>query len=200
VEICFAPDRDYARIVRERRPEAFAEGAVVDESGRVLGRHRGIANYTIGQRRGLRIAAGKPIYVTALDVLSNRVTVGNDEDLACPALIADRVNLLTDDSGDSFRADVKIRYLHEAVPATVHVLSPDDPPVSPLMKGGSNASHLYNKGGLRGVCVRVVFDEPQRAVTPGQAVVFYDGDVVLGGGWIAQAEARMPLEAATQAV
>jgi tRNA-specific 2-thiouridylase len=177
VEICFAPDRDYARVVRDRRPKAFTAGDVVDNSGRVLGRHHGIANYTIGQRRGLGIAAGKPIYVTALDVLNNRVTVGSDQDLACPALLADRVNLLGYDLGESFRADVKIRYLHEAVPATVYA--------SPL-----------DKGGLRGVCVRVVFDELQRAVTPGQAVVFYDGDFVLGGGWIAQAEAPMPCEAA----
>ncbi len=172
VEICFAPDRDYARIVRERRPDAFGEGDVVDASGRVLGRHRGIAHYTIGQRRGLRIAAGKPIYVTALDVLNNRVTVGSDEDLACEALMADRVNLLAGGLDESFRAEGKIRYLHEAVPATV-----------------------YQLDGRR---VRVVFDEPQRAVTPGQAVVFYAGDVVLGGGWIERAEASASADLAAQ--
>ncbi len=173
VEICFAPDRDYARIVRQRRPDAFVDGDVMDAGGRVLGRHRGIANYTVGQRRGLRIAAGKPIYVTSLDVLNNRVTVGIDADLESPALIADRVNVLADDLGDEFRAHVKIRYLHHAVPATVHRLAPESR-------------------------VRVVFDEPQRAVTPGQAVVFYDGDLVLGGGWIASAEAAVPTEVAAR--
>jgi len=162
VEICFVPDRNYARVVRERRPDGFVEGDVVDESGRIVGRHKGIGRYTIGQRRGLGIAAGRPIYVTQLDVLNNRVTVGDDEALLCPSLVADRVNLLVDGLGDCFEAQVKIRYLHTAVPATIHTL---------------------DGGGLR-----VVFDEPQRAVTPGQAVVFYDGDTVLGGAWIESAE------------
>ena len=162
VEICFVPDRNYARVVRERRPDGFVEGDVVDESGRIVGRHKGIGRYTIGQRRGLGIAAGRPIYVTQLDVLNNRVTVGDDEALRCPSLLADRLNLLVDELGDCFEAQVKIRYLHNAVPATIHTLD-----------GGK---------------VRVVFDEPQRAVTPGQAVVFYDGDTVLGGAWIESAE------------
>jgi tRNA-specific 2-thiouridylase len=185
VEICFVPDRNYARVVRERRPDGFVEGDVVDEIGRVIGRHRGIGQYTIGQRRGLGIAAGRPIYVTQLDVLNNRVTVGNDEALRCPSLVADRVNWLVDGLGDCFEAQVKIRYLHTAVPATIYQL--DDPPSSPLDEGGCAASPLA-KGGRRGVRVRVVFDEPQRAVTPGQAVVFYDGDTVLGGAWIESAE------------
>ena len=158
VEICFVPDRDYARVVRERRPEAFATGEVVDSAGSVIGRHGGIANYTIGQRRGLRIAAGRPIYVTQLDVLNNRVVIGGGEELLSGGLIADRFNPHVADLGDEFRAEVKIRYLHEAVPAKVR-----------LLDGGR---------------ARVVFDEPQRAVTPGQAVVFYEGDAVLGGAWI----------------
>ena len=158
VEICFVPDRNYARVVRERRPDGFEEGEVVDTAGSVIGRHEGIANYTIGQRRGLRIAAGKPIYVTQLDVLNNRVVMGEGDALLADGLTADRVNLLCDDLDDEFRAHVKIRYLHEAVPATVQLLD--------------------------GARARVLFDEAQRAVTPGQAVVFYDGDTVLGGAWI----------------
>jgi len=175
VEICFVPDRNYARVVRDRRPDAFEEGEVVDTAGNVIGKHEGVANYTIGQRRGLRIAAGKPIYVTQLDVLNNRVVMGGGDELLSEGLTADRVNLLSDSSspcphpgplprgeGDplprEFRALVKIRYLHEAVPATVELL--------PEARA------------------RVVFDQPQRAVTPGQAVVFYDGDLVLGGAWI----------------
>jgi len=162
VEICFVPDRNYARVVRERRPDGFVVGDVVDESGRVVGRHQGIGKYTVGQRRGLGIAAGKPIYVTGLDVLNNRVTVGDDAALLRGSLVADRANLFVDGLSESFAAQVKIRYLHTALPAIVHKLD-----------GGK---------------VRVVFDEPQRAVTPGQAVVFYDGDVVLGGAWIEHAE------------
>jgi tRNA-specific 2-thiouridylase len=161
-EICFAPDRDYARVVRERHPDAFYEGDVLDPEGKVVGKHKGIGHYTIGQRRGLGIAAGRPIYVTELDAGKNTVTVGEDDDLLKSALIADRASFLADMALEPFRADVKIRYLHRAAPATVH----------PLDEGR----------------VRVVFDEPQRAITPGQAVVFYDGDVVLGGAWIERAE------------
>jgi tRNA-specific 2-thiouridylase len=162
VEICFVPDRNYAKVVRQRRPEAFAAGEVVDTAGSVIGRHEGIANFTIGQRRGLRIAAGRPIYVTQLDVLNNRVVMGEGEALLAGGLVAELTNLHVADLGEEFRAAVKIRYLHEAVPATVRMLD--------------------------GERVRVTFDEPQRAVTPGQAVVFYDGEIVLGGAWISTSE------------
>ena len=162
VEICFVPDRDYARVVRERRPQAFVEGDVLDQSGKVMGRHKGIGRYTVGQRRGLGIAAGKPIYVTQLDVGNNTVTVGDGDALLASVLIADRAKFLVDVPERRFRAVVKIRYLHKAVPATVEV---------------------FDEGR-----VRVAFDEPQRAITPGQAVVFYEGDIVLGGAWIEAAE------------
>ncbi|RME39687.1 MAG: tRNA 2-thiouridine(34) synthase MnmA [Planctomycetota bacterium] len=169
VEICFVPDGDYARVVRERCPEAFREGDVVDGEGRVIGRHRGIPHYTIGQRRGLRIAAGRPIYVTGLDVEHNTVRVGDDAALHAGGLIAGRLNALVPLPTGPFRAEVKIRYLHRPAPATVDIVS----------------------GGVEGgPAARVVFDEPQRAVTPGQAAVFYDGDVVLGGGWIERALSR----------
>jgi tRNA-specific 2-thiouridylase len=158
VEICFVPDRNYARVVRERRPDAFEPGDVLDSEGHVLGRHDGVANFTIGQRRGLGIAAGRPIYVTSLNVLNHTVVMGDVDELLQPSLTADRVNFLVDPPGESFRAAVKIRYLHTAAAATVHVLAGDR--------------------------IRVEFDEPQRAVTPGQAAVLYDGDIVLGGGWI----------------
>lgn len=161
VEICFVPDRDYARIVRERRPEAFVEGDVVDTSGAVIGRHGGVPRYTIGQRRGLGIAAGKPVYVTELNVGNNTITLGDGDALLRSSLIADRAKFLVELPDGPFRAEVKIRYLHTAAPATVYRLD-----------GGT---------------VRVDFDEPQRAITPGQAVVFYDGDLVLGGAWIDRA-------------
>ncbi len=162
VEICFVPDRDYARVVRERRPDAFKEGDVIDESGEVIGRHNGIGHYTIGQRRGLGIAAGKPIYVTELNVPNNVVTMGGVDALLADTLIADRASFLVDPPGDCFCANVKIRYLHQAAPATVTLL-PDNQ-------------------------IRIVFDEPQKAITPGQAVVLYDDDVVIGGAWIHRAE------------
>ena len=173
VEICFVHDRDYARVVRERRPEAFVEGDVVDASGAVIGRHSGVPQYTIGQRRGLGIAAGKPIYVTELNVGDNTITVGDGDALLRSSLIADRANFLVELPDGPFRAKVKIRYLHTAVPATVHRLD-----------GGK---------------VRVDFDEPQRAITPGQAVAFYDGDVVLGGAWIDRALYDGPQRAGTAA-
>ncbi len=159
VEICFVPDRDYARVVRQRRPDAFVPGEVVDAAGRVLGRHEGIGHYTIGQRRGLGIAAGRPVYVTGLEVADNRVTLGDAAALCSAGLVAERVNYLVDPPAEPFRAAAQIRYQHAAAAATVY----------PLKKGR----------------FRVLFDEPQKAVTPGQAVVLYDGDRVLGGGWIA---------------
>jgi tRNA-uridine 2-sulfurtransferase len=157
-DICFVPDRDYARLVRERRPDAFIEGPIVDSHGRELGRHEGIANFTIGQRRGLHVAVGSPIYVIHIDAATNTVTVGPREELARDALDASQVRWLVDPPTTSLRAEVQIRYTHRAAAAVVDPVAADR--------------------------VRVSFDEPQQAVTPGQAAVFYQGDVVLGGGWI----------------
>lgn len=162
VEICFVPDQDYAGVVKRRRPDAFREGDVVDQQGQTVARHAGVANFTIGQRRGLGIAAGTPIYVTRLDATTNTVTVGSKPDLLNDRLWADGVNLLETPTTKTFRAEVKIRYLHRAAPASVTIL-PDG-------------------------FARVDFDEPQSAITPGQAVVFYDRDVVIGGGWIRSPE------------
>jgi len=157
-DICFAPDRDYARIVRRRRPEAFREGPVLDETGREVGRHPGLAYFTIGQRRGLGVAMGIPYYVTALDVPRNAVIIGPEDKLASDYLEASAVRWLIDPPAAPVRATVQIRYTHPGALATVE-------PV------GNNR-------------VRVRFDVPQRAITPGQAAVFYDNDVVLGGGFI----------------
>jgi len=166
VEICFVPDRNYARVVRARRPDGFVRGEVVDQDGRVIGHHDGLGHYTVGQRRGLGIAAGRPIYVTRLDVLNNRVVMGDSQALTSPGLIAERASFLVDGLGATFRAQIKIRYLHSAVDATVRRLEGDR--------------------------IAVMFDEPQRAVTPGQAAVFYDREVVLGGAWIASAMDGIP--------
>lgn len=195
VEICFVPDRNYARVVQERRPEAFAEGDVLDQSGEVIGRHKGIAHYTVGQRRGLGIAAGTPIYVTSLNSATNTVTIGDNQVLLADALEADRVNYMTPDKPTApFRALVKIRYLHKATPATVIPLNHIAPPQSAPEPRASARAVLRpedrpptENAHPTGHRVRVEFDEPQRAITPGQAVVFYDEDVVIGGGWIDKA-------------
>jgi tRNA-specific 2-thiouridylase len=157
-DICFAPDRDYARIVRQRHPQAFAEGSIVDETGREVGRHEGIAHFTIGQRRGLGVAMGSPYYVTDIDPQSNTVTIGPGEDLASTELFAAQVNWLIPAPDEPFPALVKVRYAHRGERATVVPLEND--------------------------VVRVSFEQPVRAVTPGQAAVFYDNNRVLGGGWI----------------
>ncbi|MGQ9650715.1 MAG: tRNA 2-thiouridine(34) synthase MnmA [Phycisphaerae bacterium] len=157
-DICFVPDGEYAGLIRERRPDAFRPGRIVDRSGRELGRHDGIVNFTIGQRRGLGLAMGKPVYVTAIDAATDTVTIGPREELARSELRASKVHWLIDPPTEIIEADVQIRYTHKAARAVVEPTGADR--------------------------VHVRFREPQYAITPGQAAVFYDGDVVLGGGWI----------------
>jgi len=159
-EICFVPDQDYAALVRRRTPLAVREGDIVDTGGRVLGRHPGHQHFTIGQRRGTGVAAGHPLYVTRIDAAANRVVLGDRGAAQARTLTAGQVNWLCDRvqmAGGVMRCTAKIRYNHQPQPATVR-----------LIDGG----------------IRVEFDEPQLAITPGQAVVVYDGEVVLGGGWI----------------
>ncbi len=158
VDICFVPNRDYARVVRDRRPDAFREGPIIDAAGRELGRHEGVPNFTIGQRRGLGVALGLPVYVTRVDPATDTVVLGPREQLASESLHASRVQWLIDPPTGPVRAAVKIRYAHRPAAATVEPLDGDR--------------------------VRVAFDDPVTAVTPGQAAVFYHDDVVLGGGWI----------------
>src|SRR5215831_5295858 len=139
---------------------AQTEGEIVTTGGRTLGRHSGVHHFTVGQRRGLGIAAGEPLYVIATDSASQRVIVGGNDDLLRDRFFAGSVNWISIGGvTEPVRAQVKIRNKHAAAPATLHAT--EDP----------------NR-------VEVVFDEPQRAVTPGQGAVFYDGDLVLGGGWI----------------
>lgn len=164
-EICFVPNGDYAAFIDEYFKEqgmghARTEGDIVDTSGQVLGRHAGTHHFTVGQRRGLGVATGEPLYVIATDTASHRVVVGRDRELRRDRLIAREVNWLSIAPPDKpRRAQVKIRNKHIAAAAT---LIPTE----------------------RETRVEVRFDEPQRAITPGQAAVFYDDDLVLGGGWI----------------
>lgn len=162
-EICFVPDRDYARFIEAYLPaDRFRPGVVVDAEGRVLGTHPGVQRFTIGQRRGLGISGfARPLYVTSIEAASARVTVGAKEQLIARGLVANEVNWIEEMPAGEARFGVKIRYRHPAVAARVR----------------------SNGGGT----VQVFFEDACPAVTPGQAAVFYRGEQVLGGGWIARA-------------
>jgi tRNA-specific 2-thiouridylase len=164
-EICFVPDGDYAGFIdryldaenaTERLPGA---GEIVNTAGQVIGSHEGIHRYTIGQRRGIGIADERPLYVISIDAASNRVTAGAAEELLSSEFTVAQVNWIAFENPDEpVRAEVRVRYRHTAAAATI----------TPLANQRA----------------RIIFDEPQRAITPGQASVFYRGDEVLGGGWI----------------
>ena len=158
-ELCFIADDNYKRFLKDRIPEQIQEGDIVDQEGRVLGEHQGIPFYTVGQRKGLGISAKTPLYVTELKVHDNTIVVGKNEDLLADTMQVEEVNLITMDKlTEPIRAEVKIRYKDTGAQATIRPLSDTE--------------------------VEVKFDQPRRAVTPGQAAVFYDGDTVVGGGWI----------------
>jgi tRNA-specific 2-thiouridylase len=164
MELCFVPNGNYVQFIQayareDRRPLNDKEGDIVTEDGTVLGRHSGVHNYTVGQRKGLGFTTGKAIYVLAIDPEKNRVIVGEDLALRASQFEIENVNWVsTEEPAAPLRARVKIRHKHEPAAATVEALP-----------------------GLR---ARITFDEPQRAITPGQAAAIYDGDVVIGGGWI----------------
>jgi len=163
-EICFIPDNDYRGFLRRRIPEAFAPGPIVDGDGRVLGEHAGLAAYTVGQRRGLGLSTGRTTYVTKLDPARNAVVVGSSREVEIDTLVARQVNWISiDELIEPRRVRAQIRHRHEPAAATV----------SPRERG-----------------VEVVFDSPQWAPAPGQSVVFYEGDLVVGGGVIASSEGK----------
>ncbi len=165
-DLCFIADGDYRGFLRRRIPGALVPGDIVDRLGHVVGRHNGLANYTIGQRKGLGFATGTPHYVLALDRARNEVVVGGAEELGQSELVAGAVNWIAGAPPETARrVTAKIRYRAPEMPATVHPL-PDAP------------------GEIASQAMRVVFDRPLRDITPGQAAVLYDGDVCLGGGVI----------------
>ncbi len=161
MEICFVPDNDYGKFLQQARLVEKHRGDIVNLEGRVLGKHDGIEFYTIGQRRGLGISSPKPLYVIELDAVRNRIIVGDDSALLRGEFVAERCNWIAFDAPPAgFDATVKIRYNHAGAPAHV--------------------------SRLPGGAVKVQLQVPQRAITAGQAAVFYAEDLVLGGGWIAR--------------
>jgi tRNA-specific 2-thiouridylase len=163
-EICFVPGGDYKRFIDaylaeqgESLPDTAGE--LVTTTGEVIGEHSGIHNFTVGQRKGLGVATGSPLYVIQISGANKQVVVGSDEHLYSRTLRARRVNLISvAELVEPMRVAVKIRHRHEPAPAVIEKTGKDE--------------------------ILVTFDQPQRAITPGQAAVFYDGDVVVGGGWI----------------
>ena len=179
-------ERDDTVLVRQQRVDVeLPDGGTIDDELRQPkeARHEGIEKYTIGQRKGLNYAAGARRYVLDIIPSTNDVILGEREELLAPGLIASRVNWLIDPPQEPLSYQAKIRYRHAGAPAVVSDFPPHAYPSPP---GGEGI-------GVRGGHVRVDFTEPQSAVTPGQAVVFYDGDRVLGGGWIEQAIKASPL-------
>ncbi len=160
-EICFIPDNDYSAFLRRRDPSVWQEGEIRDREGNLLGRHGGYMNYTVGQRRGLGIAHAVPLYVVEIRSQENLIVVGEKEELFATEAKVVSINWISGSPPDpTVRMTAKIRYRHPGAPAKIEELSPS------------------------GDACRVVFDAPQEAITPGQSMVFYEGDVVLGGGII----------------
>lgn len=175
-DICFVPDGDYASFIEKYTNKTYKEGNFVDTEGNVLGTHRGIIRYTVGQRKGLGLALNEPMYVKEVNLNDNTVVLSRDEELFSSELVASDLNWISIpdiNEGEELRVLAKIRYRHKEAPATVTLCNGEDI--------GLNNSPEAKKS------VKVIFDEPQRAITKGQAVVFYDynnPDIVVGGGTI----------------
>lgn len=159
-EICFIPDHDYAKFIEENSDCRITEGNFVDKDGQILGRHKGITHYTVGQRKGLNLPMGRPVFVTEIRPETNEVVIGDNDDVFSRKLTCNKLNWMAVEglSGEEMRITAKIRYSHKGAPCVIREIGTD--------------------------LVECVFDDPQRAATPGQAVVFYDGDYVVGGGTI----------------
>ncbi len=158
-DICFVPDGDYAGFIERYTKQTFPKGNFIDKDGNILGEHNGIIRYTIGQRKGLGIALGVPAYVVSKNVAENTVTLGSNDDLFTDTVYGKEVNWVSIECPkEPLKVKARVRYNQKEQPATLYPLENN--------------------------CVKLIFDKPQRAVTSGQAVVFYDGDILLGGGTI----------------
>ena len=159
MEICFVPDGDYAGFIDTYRGSRYPEGNFITTDGTVVGRHKGITHYTVGQRKGLGLALGRPVFVKEIRPQTNEVVIGENTDVFSTVLECDHLNFMAmEDLSEDREMTVKIRYYHAGAPAVISRMDEDR--------------------------IRVTFHEPVRAVTPGQAAVFYDGDIVAGGGTI----------------
>ena len=168
-EICFVPSGKHAEFVAHRKQNVDTAGDLVTTDGTIVGQHTGIERFTIGQRKGLGVAMGEPYFVVSIENETKRVVIGRHEELARQALVADRTNWLIDPPLEPIRCQVQIRYNSEAKPAIARV----------------------DEDGL----LRVEFEQPNFGIAPGQAVVCYDGDRVMGGGWILESEERVEADA-----
>jgi len=158
-EICFVDDNDYGRFIEENTDKKISTGNFVDTKGNILGKHKGLIYYTVGQRKGLGIAFGKPMYVVGMDVKNNNVILGDENEVFSDKLVAYDLNFISIDTlEEPMRVKAKIRYSAKEADAVIIPIEKDK--------------------------VQIKFDIPQRAITPGQSVVFYEGDVVVGGGII----------------
>ncbi|MBQ4067717.1 MAG: tRNA 2-thiouridine(34) synthase MnmA [Lachnospiraceae bacterium] len=158
-DICFIPDGDYVGFIERLTKSTAIPGNFVDKEGNVLGKHKGLINYTVGQRKGLNLAMGHPVFVTELRTDTNEVVIGENEDIFTTKVYANKINAMSiENFANEVRALGKIRYAHKGAMCTVKRINDDK--------------------------IECVFDEPQRAVTPGQSLVLYDGDYVMGGGTI----------------
>lgn len=158
-EICFIPDNDYAKFIEENTDATIEEGNFVTLDGEILGRHKGITHYTVGQRKGLNLALGHPVFVLEIRPETNEVVIGDSNQVFSEKLYANNLNFMSiSDLVGEMVVDAKIRYSHKGARCTIRRIDAD--------------------------MIECVFEEPQRAITPGQAVVFYDGDYVVGGGTI----------------
>lgn len=158
-EICFIPDNDYAKFITDYTGETPKEGNFVTPDGKIIGKHKGIIHYTVGQRKGLNLAMGHPVFVLAIRPETGEVVIGNSDEVYSDKLQAGNLNFMAiEDLDGEMKVDAKIRYSHKGSKCTIRKVKEDT--------------------------VECIFEEPQRAITPGQAVVFYQGDIVIGGGTI----------------
>lgn len=200
-DICFVPDGDYVSFLSRYTGQTYSDGDLVDSEGNVLGKHHGAVGYTIGQRRGLGIAAKEPLYVIDKDMATNRVCIGTQTQLMADSLLAADWNWIGEVPREPIRATVKIRYNAKDQPAVLRILSPDEiknlgekdasGSISHMGRGNESTSGEEDASFGSAVgetdfgsVVAVTFDDPQRAIAPGQAAVAYQGDTVLGGGTI----------------
>lgn len=158
-EICFIPDNDYAKFIEENSGEKIIPGNFVNSAGEVIGKHKGITHYTVGQRKGLNLSLGHPAFVLEIRPETNEVVIGTNDEVFSDKLYANNLNFMSiEDLEGSMEVEAKIRYSHQGAKCTIKKVGPDE--------------------------VECTFEEPQRAITPGQAVVFYKDDYIVGGGTI----------------